>query len=257
MQHLNFCRQLREQCERVKSWPNASAEQRGEAAHAIDLCRLSNKFMLPPDGRLLDDPEFRAIDETLPLRLPFDAVALEYDCPNSAAARRAILFCRQGEERVTIKLAYLARNDGFWYLAEDFGLPLTEYITRAQNGRAQFSVQTQGDAMRAHEQDGAQTLLGFLNALACSNVRMERSDPPKLKAQMRKALPFDSYHVLSIGGDKGPSETVAAGSHRSPREHLRRGHIRRLSSGAKIWVNATVVNPGIGGKVSKDYRVAA
>ena len=77
---------------------------------------------------------------------------------------------------------------------------------------------------------------------------------------MRKcgALPFDDYHVLTINvGGQGQREGAANGSHRSPREHLRRGHIRRLQDGRKLWVNATVVNPGVGAKVMKDYRMEA
>jgi len=43
------------------------------------------------------------------------------------------------------------------------------------------------------------------------------------------------------------------GTHRSPREHVRRGHVRRYADGKKIWIQSMVVNPGNGGKVTKDY----
>lgn len=41
----------------------------------------------------------------------------------------------------------------------------------------------------------------------------------------------------------------------SPREHLRRGHIRRLEDGRKFWINAAVVAAGNGGKIHKDYGI--
>jgi hypothetical protein len=79
---------------------------------------------------------------------------------------------------------------------------------------------------------------------------------PPLKAPKKKAkdaLPFDSYHILTVDAPGGGNLNGRSGGHRSPREHLRRGHIRRYENGARIWVNATVVNAGIGGRVSKDY----
>lgn len=119
-------------------------------------------------------------------------------------------------------------------------------------------VDFQGEFMVDHEGGGASVLLGFLNAISCSNVEILRSDPPKIKAKLRKALPFDSYHLLTIDvRSQAGGEASIGGSHRSPREHLRRGHIRRYESGLRVWVNATVVNPGVGGKVHKDYRVTA
>jgi hypothetical protein len=47
-------------------------------------------------------------------------------------------------------------------------------------------------------------------------------------------------------------------THRSPREHLRRGHIRIYQSGRRIWVNSTLVNAGVGGRIStvRDLRAA-
>ena len=49
---------------------------------------------------------------------------------------------------------------------------------------------------------------------------------------------------------------MPSGHHRSPREHLRRGHIRRLADGRRIWVNAAIVGAGKGvGVVSKDYAL--
>ena len=102
-------------------------------------------------------------------------------------------------------------------------------------------------------------MLDFLNALQCSNVEVEKIPLKKTALAMRKAIPFDEYHVLAIKVSQIKSIDCGAknGLHRSPREHLRRGHIRRYANGSKIWVNAAVVNAGIGGKISKDYRLAA
>jgi hypothetical protein len=81
-------------------------------------------------------------------------------------------------------------------------------------------------------------------------------------AAKRGALPFDEYRVLVVNapGKEGAAQEHSAGAmtHRSPREHLRRGHIRIYQSGRRIWVNSTLVNAGVGGRIStvRDLRAA-
>lgn len=98
----------------------------------------------------------------------------------------------------------------------------------------------------------------LVEALACSNVSHEALPVRKLNkgAAKRGALPFDEYRVLVVNGRKFDAPgTGSGGSHRSPREHLRRGHIRRLQDGRTVWVNSTIVNAGTAGKISKVYDV--
>jgi len=93
--------------------------------------------------------------------------------------------------------------------------------------------------------------------LSCRNVHTEKSLPKKTSVAMnagkKNAVPFDAYHYLVIDTAKKSESSGVGGSHASPREHLRRGHIRRLADGRRIWVNATVVSVGNGGVVEKDY----
>ena len=112
--------------------------------------------------------------------------------------------------------------------------------------------------------DEINAVLELIEALSCSNVRHEPLPVRKLNkaAAKRGALPFDEYRVLVVsapgkdGTDQGRS--VGAMAHRSPREHLRRGHIRTYQTGRKIWVNSTLVNAGVGGRIStvRDLRRA-
>ena len=111
----------------------------------------------------------------------------------------------------------------------------------------------------SQQRNAVWTIISLCNALACSNVHIERSEPKKAGKKIKAALPFDAYHILTIDATGAAGERVGrAGEHRSPREHLRRGHIRRLADGRRIWINATVVAAGRGaGVVSKDYRLTA
>jgi hypothetical protein len=105
--------------------------------------------------------------------------------------------------------------------------------------------------------DEVGALLNLLNVLSCRNVHTEKSLPKKtsmaMNAGKKNAVPFDAYHYLVIDTPKKSESSGVGGSHASPREHLRRGHIRRLADGRRIWVNATVVSAGSGGVVAKDY----
>jgi len=101
-------------------------------------------------------------------------------------------------------------------------------------------------------------VLSLIEALTCRNVSLEALPVKKNKgAQMRGALPYDEYHTLVVNArSRSSGSGEDQGTHRSPREHLRRGHIRRLPTG-NVWVNSTIVNPGNHGKVYKSYEVAA
>jgi hypothetical protein len=104
----------------------------------------------------------------------------------------------------------------------------------------------------------ARTLMHLLNALQCSNVQIERSEPRKAGKKIKSALPFDAYHVLTIDVGRRAECAASAGGngHRSPREHLRRGHIVHPEGRRPYWRNATIVNAGRGfAKVAKDYRM--
>lgn len=101
-------------------------------------------------------------------------------------------------------------------------------------------------------------ILSLVEALSCKNVTHEALPVRKLNkgAAKRGALPFDEYRVLVINTVKGKGvKAGSAGDRHSPREHLRRGHVRVYESGLRVWVQSTVVNAGIGSSINKDYKV--
>ena len=53
---------------------------------------------------------------------------------------------------------------------------------------------------------------------------------------------------LSTQGHKG-------GTHASPREHIRIGHLRRYKSGKEIWIGENTINEGKIGKITKTYKM--
>jgi hypothetical protein len=266
MNHTNYCRQILSQFNEIAKLPNIESGKIPVISRVINLCKCSQKFMLPGNGNLLPDLLLRALDDSVPLRLPYQLLALEFT-KNMASkdggivAVKRVVFCWEEDHDdgyiYVMQAAYTV--DGFWTVRREFRIQKSSYIDRSNPSNPIVYGQFNGGDSDGLGMKDVLVVLGFLNALSCSNVHI-RTSPPKKSARIRKnksALPFDEYHVLTISvhGEAGDRE-VLGGSHRSPREHLRRGHIRRLADGRRIWVNATVVAAGRGaGMIKKDYSL--
>ncbi len=270
MEHTNYCRQMVKQFTRMLETPVGIPEIHIKMlSNAVDLSNASTKFILPEGGRPYEDPNFRALDESVPLRLPYPFIALEYsrtgisNYGDGFNSSKAIVFARESEGYIVITPVMWIDHAKIWGPGPDVALPIVGYLDRSTviNGYTAVKIKLSDERLELSDYScevGA--LLCFLNVLNCNNVHIQRSEPKKSEKKIKAALPFDAYHVLTI--DVGRSSSAGAGlagcSHRSPREHLRRGHIRRLEDGRRIWVNATVVSAGRGfAKVEKDYRVTA
>lgn len=264
MEHTNYCRQMLAQFKAMASAPGVDPEKRATVDHVIDLCRASQKFMLPENGELMPDAEMRALDDSVPLRLPHTFVALEFlshlQAPDgSTVPAKRVVFCREDDEGIYVRPAAFLSTNGFWMVKQDAFIPKTGYLDRSNPRQLKIiaeypQLEGASDGFRH-----VRVVLGFLNALACSNVRVQASAPKKAGKKIKSVLPFDTYHILTINVSGRQVDGTGSGNHhRSPREHLRRGHIRRLSDGRSIWINAAVVAAGRGGGiVKKDYALRA
>lgn len=240
--------------------------KQGMSEQINEYCVQAAKFMLPDGGFLIEDASLRAIDESIELHLPFPVIALEFASKHNGT--KEVIFCTENETSIN---AFICQYhfDKWFDMQAYFYMPKTGYIDRTINGYCGYPGLISFDVYENehHQVDPddslywQRVLLSFLNALSCSNVHIAKKEPKKTGKKVKTALPFDTYHVLTIDAQSRTGESgKPTGSHRSPREHLRRGHIRKLVSGKKIWVNAAVVAAGRGaGIVKKDYalRMAA
>ena len=241
--------------------------------HILDLLKLAQKIILPPYGELMYDPELRALNDSVPLHLPFPVTVLEYLQPpkegelrplaGMAHADKIIVVARErdiGEGMSTIVITSLPHyeHDGTWGVLPEVHLPKTNYLDRAiQKGvGVNFLIPQAPFVQRGSFVGELSALLGVINALSCSNVRTEKVPVSSTRRAIKTAIPFDEYHVLTIE-TPGKLHAVSGNTHtgRHPREHLRRGHIRCYESGVKTWVNACVVAAGSAGKITKDYAI--
>lgn len=107
--------------------------------------------------------------------------------------------------------------------------------------------------------DDMVTIQNLCAMLSLSNVSTTKVTPPAALAKKRVKrghLPLTDYHILLVDGERWDQDTTrGSGTGNSVRSHLRRGHIRRLSSGLSVWVRATVVKGQTPGFVEKDYEL--
>ena len=253
MQPLNFCRQIIKQ---VKD-----TNPLGGLAHMIEEAEKAVKFCLPDGGKIINDTELRGLDGDVELHLPFNLIALEFLVsaePNQDQIRstKRVIVAQETEAFVACKAAFWADATGQWIALPEFDIPKTGYIFK-EDGKLKLVIHTHAPILADIQQE-VEVLLEFINALQCSNVEISKEKGRKSNKSTKGALPFDDYHFLTIARSEGAASAApGSGSHRSPREHLRRGHIRRLPTGKKVWVSATVVCAGQGGRVRKDYCLAA
>jgi hypothetical protein len=93
---------------------------------------------------------------------------------------------------------------------------------------------------------------------------MPASCEPKLHCQtvpIREAAPLletlkpIEYRTVIIEPIKPAKREHLGGTHASPRQHDRRGHMRRLPGGRQVWVKPCRVGDAALGTVFHDYEV--
>ena len=110
----------------------------------------------------------------------------------------------------------------------------------------------------------AESVMEMLEALSCANVRAdiaERVDPRVNARRIRDGkLPLWETRVLTVLCPRHAiARTASAGDRASPRQHLRRGHVRHLGDDRRIWIQPALVGDPVNGRIRKfyDVRVAA
>lgn len=268
IQHLNYSRQMAKQfLDMVGNGIPFGEVTASMLQNYIDLARRSVKFILPDNGRILDDSSMSALDEKQPLRLPYPVVCIEYrrkfyDDPNAPGVQptKGLAFAAESNGGIEIYPAVWLDARGVWgpmppALIESIG---HRRINGERTGPAGIAMRVPPGIPAKDYSCETGALLDLLNVLACSNAYAHVSPARSSGRRCKSAIPFDDYRIIKIAATSSGRPGARGGLHRSPREHLRRGHIRRLSSGKCVWVNATIVAAGKdSGRVFKHYSAAS
>lgn len=239
------------------------------------------KFMLPVGGLVLDtlginDPsnnfeKFGDVEvkdffsKIIPaLRLPYDAINFEFF---RESGEKTIIHATQTEDKDAIFFIVftLAKDYPFW-LTLPFAFRITkDYEMKADEVKS-LDVDSPLNSYFKSRKEGytflyTYVILDFLSAINCNNIKREFIPAPKFINSKRKAKGkalFSDYHVLTL--DLSKTKVVSTGekregSHTPKRQHLRRGHVRKLSTGQTTWVSQCTVGKAENGFLTKDYWV--
>jgi len=239
------------------------------------------KFTLPEGGKILDigiSESISVISEFC--KLPYPVIAIEYYQPyeehdpktrigrigRDVEARERVILCSEMPNNalmVTLFIKSHGRGISVWAPFDGSVL----YYPKEHNGHVVpnfmskefFSAEIQQNVISNYS-DEFPVIGNLLAALSCKNVYESLSLAPRHmnnKRKKKKKAPIYEYKFLEINTEKLSAEPrTEKGFHASPRIHLRRGHIRRLQDGDRIWVNAAIVGRKNGtGVLHKDYGV--
>jgi len=244
----------------------------------------SVNFTMPNNGVILND-EFKGI-AGCKLELPFDDITISYAVDNNdgygLAGNVTSVFwyvCNvthddsyiaafpflgfKESKNFTITGVSIAIKKDFYIKKDGDGVHLRVTYNKALDDIYDAMViasQKEAEEIKSALLQSSACIFELLEALSCRNVEqttIQKYDATLNARRINKGkLPLYEERILTIKANAKQGIGTRTGTHESPRQHLRRGHIRRLETG-NIWVNACVVGSSEKGVIKKSYNVAA
>ena len=270
---------------RILSETYAHDGDRAIISQFADNIEKATHFVLPNGGRVLDD-ELAGIDG-VEVNLPYKIITVEF----FDQGNRCLVLTEQNEHGLYVTgciyleglwrpLPLTLRLSNPWHSAET---GYYQYLTAVkEDTRKPGSISVKGQVLVNfdslykginrksenvdHRKYGVHMLsyashsvFELVEALSCRNVSAEPIEKvdPAVNARRVKAgkLPIYETKMLVIRtGNVDKQGQALGGTHASPRQHLRRGHIRRLPGG-NVWINACVVGDPTKGRIDKQYTI--
>jgi len=145
-------------------------------------------------------------------------------------------------------------SEGFY--TQPFEINYTAGMQSYRMTEMQHGIKAMMELVKNDSRDEIDVAMNFALAMNCSNVGTELVKASTIMNSKRKKkgkVVVSDFHILSLNLSTVKTASVPTGKGGAKkRQHVRRGHIRRLENKA-IWVNSTVV--GTGEKVSKIYNI--
>lgn len=217
------------------------------------LIPRAQHFAIQDGGKILNDGLKGLVG--LEFRLPYEGVTVECFCDSA----KYCVLAGQSKDSNDIVFFYSGCAKGCeWKILPIVGI---FKCIDALGVHMQLISPNEEDEIPYYVQFLSETVLELCEALSCKNVShepIERIDPAVNARRVRAGkLPlFETRQLVIDAGKPSRDSGQRGGTHASPRQHLRRGHIRRLPSG-NVWVNSCVVGNRANGIIEKSYAVKA
>lgn len=183
---------------------------------------------------------------------PYPATLLQFETPcHATCSHITVLWLDEEDGNAVLICAVRQRADKAW---------ITVKPCRIGSDGTKIRYQDTGATAESYDAVTAcfEMAKNLFFVLGCSNVAtIEHPPPVALNKKRAKAgkLPLMSHKTLVVVVDEARAASQhLGGTHSSPRLHLRRGHVRNLGEGRRVWVQPCVVGSKHG-IVTKDYCV--
>ena len=108
---LNLCRQMALQ---LQNMPHKDPVIRAHIRSTAMWAPTCQKFILPKDAALLNDPQLRGLDSDAPFNLPYPAVALEFESTDPQCSAIIIFATNDKDVGLIYRSAMRWRVNGVW-----------------------------------------------------------------------------------------------------------------------------------------------
>jgi hypothetical protein len=227
----------------------------------------SVKFKLPANGVILDiDPNGNltikdSYSGLIPIiKLPYPSILLEYGIQTQKHFVHTVVAVKEFEDIICFQVFVKIPNEDEWSVLDNIG-----GMTKTWDDFRVFDLEGDVKSLSALQQatmkNGALSILNLLSALNCQNVAVG-DEHIKIKKRFgsKKSKPKQVgeiiYKTLIIDQDAihADSQASVVRHGTAKKQHLRRGHIRRLKN-KTIWINDCVIGDKGKGVIEKDYKV--
>ncbi|WP_156902174.1 hypothetical protein [Azohydromonas australica] len=200
-------------------------------------------------------------DETREWAPSYATVTLDFDKISITVAppEEAIDEYVRATELLQLQLGGQTRKRGYAIGRVQYWPALPELCDLVEERVGTVQAQAYFRASLSTAMNAALAFLLFINA---ANTGTKTLTPPeklnKRRAE-RKKPPFYEAHILEFRRHDEDEEGAARGpmgTRESPRQHLRRSHLRRLKSGKAVVVKDAIVGNPRRGHIDKTYRIS-
>jgi len=268
---LNYCRQFRKWAAKNIANKDVSSDLK---KYYLNPMGNAVKFILPDGAKIIGDEALELLTDERHVHLPYPTTLLEYraegvgyDGTDATQSPRRIIIASEVADSIFVAGIWDMPEYNFWNISPWLRFDRPELGKIHTKEPSRFDVLSSGAVQAAaskhpkyldsvrEDMAGELFALGrFMSALACKNIGSAKVPTPS-GSKRKAALRFDDYRCLVLANGENGGGGTPVGDRRSPREHLRRGHIRTMSNGHKTWINSTVISAGSGGVIKKSYEM--